>query len=300
MREAFHFLSLVTRTVRVELLRVIVTGVVIGCVLAGTARAQVNTGNVSVVAGADVTNAYFFRGVVGETKGFILQPYIETGFSLFEAADGSRSVGLTVGLWNSLHSGPSGADRTDIGSAKPWYEASFYSGVTVGFAEHWQVGATYMAISSPNQSFNTVQELEFDFAYDDSAALGSFAMSPRALLVVEMKGQLDFGTNEGVYLELGIAPGIAPAGGPVSVTFPVTAAFSLSDYYEHPVTGVDSTFGYFDVGADVDIPLGLPESFGAWGLTGSVHLLVLGDTNAAFNNDQEAEVIAKVGLYFVY
>jgi hypothetical protein len=76
-----------------------------------------NNGAVSVAAGIDFSNAYYFRGIIQETEGFIAQPFLEAGISLFEGDSGLQSVSVTSGLWNSLHSGPSGSKGAKTGPA---------------------------------------------------------------------------------------------------------------------------------------------------------------------------------------
>ena len=51
---------------------------------------------------------------------------------------------------------------------------------------------------------------------------------------------------------------------------------SLSDYYEG--ASGDETFGFFNVGAVVSLPLlGIPAEYGSWEISGGVNLLVFGD-----------------------
>ena len=139
---------------------------------------------------------------------------------------------------------------------------------------------------------------------DDSGLLGAFALSPHILLAVDIDGQADGGGAEGVYLELGIEPGFTLAQGsayPLSVAFPLTLGLSLSDYYEHPVTGNDETFGYFDAGIALALPLSfIPESFGSWGISVAGHFLILGDSAKALNNGDDFKALATVGISLAY
>ena len=81
--------------------RVLLAVLAVVALTAGTASAQ-NEGRVSVGAGIDFATSYYFRGIVQETSGFIAQPYLEAGLSLYEGDNGS--VSLAAGTWNSLHS----------------------------------------------------------------------------------------------------------------------------------------------------------------------------------------------------
>jgi hypothetical protein len=166
--------------------------------------AQQNPSKISVATGADFSHAYFFRGIVQERSGVVAQPFFEVSFNLFEGTEGLNNVSLTVGQWNSLHSGPSGSDgpSANVGA---WYESDFYTGVSFG-VDNWDFGVTYTAYRSPNDSFGTVKELALNFAFDDSAWLGTLALSPHIAMAVELDSQRDGGGGEGVYVEFGVEP----------------------------------------------------------------------------------------------
>jgi hypothetical protein len=74
------------------------------------AETKPNTGRVSLTAGVDWTTDYYFRGILQEDKDWIFQPYGEISFKLVEGTPAFGNVALTVGLWNSLHGGPTGVD----------------------------------------------------------------------------------------------------------------------------------------------------------------------------------------------
>jgi hypothetical protein len=52
---------------------------------AASASAAPNTGKFSISGGVDITTAYFFRGILQERDGFIIQPYGELGWALTRA-----------------------------------------------------------------------------------------------------------------------------------------------------------------------------------------------------------------------
>lgn len=74
------------------------------------APAGPNTGRISLSAGIDVPTDYYFRGIVQETEGYILQPYGDVTVKLVERAGPMSNLGFTLGLWNSLHGGPTGVE----------------------------------------------------------------------------------------------------------------------------------------------------------------------------------------------
>mgnify|MGYP001388583532 CR=1 FL=1 len=77
----------------------------------GLVQAQVNDGKMSFATGMDVSHAYFFRGIKQERGGFISQPYADMSLDIYSDDDGQglSGVSFTLGQWNSLHSGPTGA-----------------------------------------------------------------------------------------------------------------------------------------------------------------------------------------------
>ena len=261
------------------------------------AMAQSNSGKVAVSTGTDFSHAYFFRGIVQERSGIVAQPFMDMTFSLFEGTEGLNSVSFNIGQWNSLHTGPTGNDGPAANVAA-WYESDFYTGFAFGI-DNWDVGLIYTAYLSPNDTFGTVKEVALSLAVDDSALLGRFTLSPYVQMAIELSGQADGGAGEGVYFELGVEPGLSLEGTPVSLSFPVTLGLSLSDYYEG-TPGNDDVFGYIDLGLVASVPLRVPESYGAWEVSGGIHLLSLGDALTSFNDGDGFQPVGTFGFNIGY
>ena len=268
---------------------------IVSCVALGTANAQDagNNGAVSVGAGIDFTSDYYFRGIIQETGGFIAQPFLEASIQLGD------HVSVTSGLWNSLHSGPTGGDGD--GDPAIWYETDYYASLGVSFAEAWSADLTYTAYMSPNQTFGTVKELALGLSYDDGL------LGPYATFAFELDGQADGGGEggEGVYLELGVEPAIDLGESPASLSFPVTLGLSMNDYYQHvPIVGgheEDSPFGFFQVGAIVSVPLEAPAQYGSWDVYGGVNFQFYGDGLKTINgSDDSGRVIGVFGISLGY
>jgi hypothetical protein len=136
-------------------------------------------------------------------------------------------------------------------------------------------------------------------AVDDSTLLGRFTLSPYVRMAIELDGQADGGTGEGIYFELGVEPGLSLEGTPVSLSFPVTLGLSLSDYYEG-TPGNDDVFGYIDLGLVASVPLRVPESYGAWEVSGGIHLLSLGDALTSFNDGDGFQPVGTFGFNIGY
>ena len=264
-----------------------------------------NTGRISIAGGVDFTTDYYFRGIVQETEDLIMQPYFNLTLKLFEADEGVLTgVNFTTGIWNSLHWGPTG-DKDLVGDPHNWYEADVTAGLSAIFFKDLTFGVTYTAYTSPNGFFNTVQEISLGLSYNDSKLLGPFALNPSLLVAFEVEGQADAGRHEGVYLQLGLAPGLTlfeKSTYPVTLTFPLTLGLSLSDYYERiGIGGSDDTFGYFSMGVNVAVPLAfIPPSFGTWQVKAGVQGLFLGDNLKAANRNDGTEIIGTIGIAFTY
>jgi hypothetical protein len=256
------------------------------------APADPNTGALTLTAGLDVPTKYVFRGIVQEADSRLtLFPYGDVGVSFYSGEGALKSASVNVGVWNALLTGSSGLDGD---SNKMHYELDFYSTLNLGFGGGISLGTTYTAYTSPNNTFGTVQELMFKVSK-------AHMLAPYGIIAFELDGQADAGSGEGVYLELGAAPSWPLAGGKVTFAVPVKFGFSLSDYYENPITGEDSKFGYFQGGGLFTIPFTSPTSkFGAWNFHGGVDFYAFGDTTQEFNAGDGQKVVASFGVGVVY
>ena len=278
--------------------------------------ADPNTGAISVGGGVDFVTQYWFRGIAQENQEVIAQPWVELGINLYESEGVFSSVDFNVGIWNSLDSGPSGTGA----GGRMWSEADFCTGLSASVSD-FTVSVIYTAYYSPNTVFATTQEIALKFEYDDSGLwenlgvnfLGFSGLAPYALIAFEFDGGADGISGEGVYLELGIAPGFELAfveNYPITITFPVTLGLSLSDYYQAPnaTTGLieDDAFGYVTFGVEAGVPLAfIPSRYGEWEFHAGVYVIVLGSNvknaaNGVVTNGDSAEVFAKFGFSFSY
>ena len=260
--------------------------------------ADPNPGAFTLTGGVDFLNQYMFRGIRQNSTGFATWPWTDLGMAAYSGDGGVKSVGVNLGIWNSLHTGDTG---TDGPSTKLWYESDFYATLGLGFGGGVSFATTYTAYTSPNSTFSTVKELMFKMAVDDTAHLGKFAFKPYVILAQELDtapglGQADAGLEAGTYLEIGAAPGYS--GSKASVAVPVKLGFSLSNYYE--LDGTDNAFGFFSLGAIVTVPLGSTTKFGAWNIHGGAEFQKLGDTTAFFNGGDNTQVIGSFGIGFSY
>jgi hypothetical protein len=259
----------------------------------GVARAQSadpNPGAITFTGGLDFPTVYVFRGIVQETDPtFTMWPYGDLGLAL-KSGDGTvKSVGLNFGVWNSLMTGSSGSDGP---SGHSHYEEDFYATLSLGFSKNITFGTTYTAYTSPNLMFNTVNEISFKVAQ-------SSKINPYGILGFEV-GEFgaDGGENKGTYLELGAGPTF-PLGTKATLTVPVKLGLSLNNYYE--LNGEDHSFGFFDIGGLVTLPIAaIPSSFGTWNIHGGVDFLAFGDTTKEFNQGDGSKVVGLIGIGVTY
>lgn len=249
----------------------------------------------SVQLNLDCTSAYFYHGIVQEDTGFILQPAAKLTINVCEQDD--LKVDAFIGMWNSLH-GQRTAAQTQGDFTEYWYEADLVGGVAFTSGK-FSLAAQYAVLTSPSDAYETVQELDFTVAYDDSEALAAWALHPYALLAIETGADASDGANSdpGTYLELGIAPGFSFDAGatPVTIAFPVSIGLSLADYYQN-AAGDDDTFGFAQIGVKASVPLPFAERYGKWTLNAGVSALLLGDHMADVNAGQGEQFIGTVGL----
>jgi hypothetical protein len=282
-----------------------------------------NNGAFSFNMGMDVATQYFFRGILQEDSGFIGQPYMNVGVSLYDDPEGAlSSIALNGGLWNSLHSEETG----DTGGGGPgaWYEADAYGGVNFGFLDQIEISTLYTAYMYPGGAADTVQEIALGLGWDDSDLLGAFALNPGVLFAWELDGTA-FGTKRGAYVEFFMGPEFPITEGDwaFSVGVPMRLGLSMDDYYECtgaagtlqgsgncPTSQVNgsggqgtnsNTFGFFDVGIRGDLALPfLHTDYGDWNLSSAVHFTSLGDSLQYQNSGDSWTFYGLFGLSMTY
>jgi hypothetical protein len=242
----------------------------------------------------DVTNAYFFRGILQEREGVIIQPWAELYANLFSSEDGFlRDVTIGAGMWSSFHSERTGASDT-MGW---WYEADYYPLVSMDFAGGLSLLTVYYFYTSPNDAFTTAQELNFKLSWDDSEHW-KFALNPWVNLAIETVNTA-FGPDEGVGLQMGLAPTLWESENEdcqISLSMPMELGLALDDYYENDGGG-ENTFGYANVGLLASLPLnGIPESLGAWTLSAGAKYFFFSSTLEEQNRGRSTYPVGMLSL----
>lgn len=243
----------------------------------------------------DFTSGYFYHGIVQEDTGFIFQPAARLTINLYQHDD--FKVDAVLGVWNSFHGQKTGA-QSHGDFTEYWYESDLIGGIVLT-AGKVSLTTTYTFLTSPSDAYETVQELDFTLAYDDTNLLGAFALHPYVLLGIETGADASDGANSktGTYLELGIAPGFSFDLGktPIGISFPISVGMSLDNYYQD-AAGNDDTFGFFQIGAKASIPLPFGDRYGKWTLNAGISALFLGDHTADYNAGDDTEIIGTIGV----
>lgn len=250
---------------------------------------------VTLLVGADIPSVYFFRGIRQEADpAFTLQPYVDVGFAA------SDRVNINVGLWNSVHTGSSGTGCECGASAL--YETDFYASATFA-AGKIKPGVLFTAYTSPNDFFPAVHELAFFATFDDSAM--AVPLSPKVTLATEIggDGSADLGStpgaHRGTYLEFAVRPSFKLGTTSATLSVPARVGLSVRNYYEmfgEAGDTTDSTFGFFQVGAVLGVPL--PAAGGAsWEIHAGVDFYRLGEhVHRQYNAGDKTQPVASVGL----
>jgi hypothetical protein len=255
-----------------------------------------NPGGLTLTGGVDYTTAYFFRGYSQEDTGLIIQPYATVTAGL---VDGENfDLNGYVGIWNSFHE-----EKTLAADTGPntWYESDLFGGLDFVFGK-LTLGTVYTFYTYPNGAFNTIQEIGFKVAYDDTDFMKNrgidFALKPYAAIYFETA---DANGTEDTYLELGITPSLALGESGITLAVPVVVGMSIDDYYFDD-TGDDELLGYGSIGLFASLPLGETGRFGTWTLTGGVQYIQLFADSAEAVNDggEDSEILGKVGVSFAY
>jgi hypothetical protein len=216
-------------------------------VLAPAAHAD-DESRFSGVAQLDITNAYYFRGILNENDGFIAQPWGELYFSLYSSDDGFlRDVTAGFGVWMSIHS----EETLAVNGPESLYEVDYYPLVSVDFAGGVNLLTTYYFYDSPNEAWDeAVQELNFKLSWDDSELW--FGVAPWVNLAIETHST-SLGEHSGTGLQFGIAPTLWESER-ASISASAEVGLAINNYYED-VDAEEDTFGYANVGAALSAPL---------------------------------------------
>jgi hypothetical protein len=247
--------------------------------------------DISFSASLDLASEYFYRGILQEDQGLIVQPAASVTFAV---AESKWKPTISAGIWNSLHSNSTNASPTT--GHPSWYELDTWVALSLSPLNRLRFEATWTSYSSPSHAFATVDEIALDAYFDDSNMWDGvpFAFNPYLSLAVELDGTA-FGTDEGAYLELGVVPTMAFENDQIIIKAPARVGVSLNRYYESAAHG-NQGFGFVSVGLAAESPWIGDTAFGSVTLKASVEAMALGPSLSALNSGRDFTIGLMVGV----
>jgi hypothetical protein len=247
----------------------------------------------------DLSNAYFFRGILQDRGTFVVQPWGEGYFTVYSAEEGFvRDFSVGGGIWSSFHT----SDTLATEDPRSLYEIDYYPIVSFEFL--YGVGLTfiYYWYDSPNGAFEHVEEFNIKLNWDDSEYLKCFALQPWINIAIETH-KTSFGDKQGKGMQMGIEPTLfeVPVEDyPITITAPAELGIALDDYYEED-NGSETTFGYASYGLKASVPLAfMPEKAGSWTFSVSGKGYTFSDTLKDANRGDRfaGQGVASLGVEF--
>jgi hypothetical protein len=249
----------------------------------------------NLTVGLDVTNAYYLHGVLQERTGVEIQPWAVASYNFFQDKPGLIN-GVTVygGIWNDVTT----ADTNFNGS---WFEATLVAGINVNIAKNISLGLAYQSHTSPNDAFETCQEVvgtlainDFDLWKDTALAKipGFKGFQPFIQVGYVMDGTTGIPNCDGTWLEAGVRPSFDLPIKNLTLSFPVVVGFGLNDYYG---AGTNDSYGFVRFGPEFVYPLTKNID-----LTAGVQFMFLGDDTKALNKGDDFAIIGRTGIVFKF
>ena len=204
------------------------------------------------------------RGLNVENEGLIVQPLFLAFWNLYSSDDGFfDSVGLTTGIWSSIHSRESGADPGH------WNEFDPIAGFNFAFADRWKLDTTFTAFKSMVDSYPTSTHFEAKLSFDDSGWMKNFSLNPFVAYWQELdeKATVVFDpttSNSSFYFTVGLNPTLKFD--TFKLEFPTFVNLVDDEFYQKfDGSPGGSGAAVFSTGAKASIPLTfMPEGYGFW------------------------------------
>jgi len=215
----------------------------------------------------DVSGDYITpRGLHVENQGLVFQPLFLLFTNLYSNPDGLlNDVTLTLGVWSSIHTNPSGREPGN------WNEFDPIAGIAFKFADYWKLEVNYTAFESMTRSFETSQHLELKLSFADGAFTGNkvFSINPYLAYWQELKNKATVVFNPGTsetsqYFTVGMTPTIDLTS--IKFEFPTFINIVGEQFYQQ-ANGQDGGSGLavFRTGVQASIPLNfMPKYVGSW------------------------------------
>ncbi|BBM83180.1 hypothetical protein [Candidatus Uabimicrobium amorphum] len=272
-----------------------------------------NRGDISVDAGIDYVTKYFFRGLLVEDDGYIIQPYAQINFHIVSGCD--VEVTAFGGVWASLQ----GEDVTNQVGDDPeaLNELRIIGGLEFDLYDLLIVTGRYTIYTFPNQSDTGINqdrledrhEVSLEVRINDGPllGLGNFSINPWGLLALELEDgnpNVDNEGDESFFALFGIEPTIAieiDKGANLLISLPVTVAHALANDTYVDAGGDARSYGFTSVGIKANVPLVfIPKRFGQWRFVAGLDAYFLGEAAEDTNDDEEFDLVANFGIHMNY
>ncbi len=253
---------------------------------------QAAPGRLHGLINLELSNAYVTtHGLLVENQGVVFQPLLSLSADLYlRPAEFLSGVTATVGGWSSVHSRESGKQPGH------WNEGDLFGGLTLAFARDWRLSAFYERYYSQTDSYPETAEVALTLSYDDTRALGLFALHPYVTLTpqVENKTSVTFRADKihrSYEWRLGVTPAYQFQQIPLKLELPTFFTLVPNDYYQRStletrhleIFGIDYPYqvyngagggngvGYFTTALRASVPLKfMPRQTGFWNVYAAV------------------------------
>ena len=186
--------------------------------------------------GVDIVSGYTFNGVQIE-KGPTVQPYLNLNVPL----------DIQLGLIDSASLFVKARQFTTSNAPKgDWFRSEVATGIALNIGA-LSLTPTYHYINSPNGSADQAQAVSATLAYGGKL-FGQLALNPHATVFYGTQGNAGNGKDNGVYYEVGVAPGFKIQG--TDVTVPINVGVASNNFYAN-----DQRYGYTSFGVATKTPL---------------------------------------------
>jgi hypothetical protein len=242
-------------------------------------------------AGFNLVNAYYAYGILQEDRGLIIQPFTDLSYSFFESDGFLSKASIGLQLWASIHSRKTDATTTTKWLAH-WYEQDVDIPVSLTFSETWNVTLSYLEYRFPNGALDTERSFSANISYDDTKALGAFALHPHIIILYNFEGEVGIAQSDAWYFEVGIAPGTVfqkKSSHPMTLTFPVTVGVGDDHFYP------GDRFGYASFGASLSFPIATSPTAGSWSVNFGLACQIFGNSTAQTNGERRS-VVGQTGI----
>ena len=257
------------RCARPTALFVVTTTLLLAALLPARLQADDAGSRVHALFNLEFSDKYLTpRGMIVQDKGLTIQPLFLAFVNVYNGAPESfiNSVTFVPGFWNDFATSPIPAHLTAGSKKTSWVEYDPILGVSIGFAKNFKLDVTYTEFAMQILDIGTSQHLETKLSYDDSSAMGAFAMHPYVSYWKELNGKAtaaaNFGVPESYYFEVGIAPSMTF--GKTKVEMPIRVLLPDKNFYGQTFAP-SSTVGLWEIGLKATMPMTfMPAGYGHW------------------------------------